>query len=278
VRYEVLHRHGGVYVDTDVECLRPLTPLLRGIDAFAALEAPGRIGSAIMGSVAGHRVFARAARLARHTVGTGAHSVDANGPRFLSLIVEQESNLAIFAARLFYPYLWDELERRNETFPDAYAVHHWALSHVRRELAAEREAELTTPRLWGPGERLHVASTAVLNDTLLNTVSGNITVEEYAFFGHGVALLTGTHDVSRTGRERQLAIPSEGHDIVIGAGAWIASRAIVLGPCRIGANAVVAAGAVVSSDVPAGAIAAGVPARLVGHSGAACAAPPAGAG
>lgn len=41
VRYEVLHRFGGVYVDTDFECLRPLTPLLRGIDAFAALELAG---------------------------------------------------------------------------------------------------------------------------------------------------------------------------------------------------------------------------------------------
>jgi serine acetyltransferase len=139
-----------------------------------------------------------------------------------------------------------------------------ASERVRRELAAEREAELSRTRLWGPGERLHVAPTAVLNDALLNTVSGSIIVEEYAFFGHGVALLTGTHDVSRTGLERQLAVPTEGRDIVIGAGAWIASRAIVVGPCRIGANAVVAAGAVVSADVPADAIAAGIPARVVG--------------
>jgi inositol phosphorylceramide mannosyltransferase catalytic subunit len=128
VRYEVLNRHGGVYVDTDVECRRPLTPLLRGIDAFAALEVPGGVGSAILGSVAGHPVFARAARLARRTLGTGVHSPDANGPRFVSLIIEQEGDVAIFAARLFYPYLWDELERRHETFPDAYAVHHWTLS------------------------------------------------------------------------------------------------------------------------------------------------------
>lgn len=153
-----------------------------------------------------------------------------------------------------------------------------ASERVHRQLAAEREAELTTPRLWGPGERLSVASTAVLNDALLNTVSGKITIEEYAFFGHGVALLTGTHDVSRTGMERQLAVPSVGRDIVIGTGAWIASRAIVLGPCRIGANAVVAAGAVVSDDVPAGAIVAGVPARVVGEVGAAPAPPPASVG
>jgi inositol phosphorylceramide mannosyltransferase catalytic subunit len=128
VRYELLHRFGGVYVDTDVECQRSLTPLIRGIDAFAALEAPGRVGTAVLGSVASHSAFARAARLARQTLGIGVNSTDANGPYFLSLILEQEPRVAIFGADLFYPYSWDEPERRNEAFPDAYTVHHWALS------------------------------------------------------------------------------------------------------------------------------------------------------
>lgn len=128
VRYEVLRRFGGVYVDTDVECLRPLPPLLRGISAFAALECPGRVGNAVLGSIAGHPIFARAAQLARRTLGTGAHSADANGPYLLSLILEQEPGVALFGAELFYPYRWDEPERHDEAFPDAYAVHHWAKS------------------------------------------------------------------------------------------------------------------------------------------------------
>jgi hypothetical protein len=138
VRYEVLYRHGGIYVDTDVECRRALTPLLRGIDAFAALEVPGRVGNALLGAVAHHRAFERAATLARLTLGTfqpGAAST--NGAYFLSLILEQESKVAILATRLFYPYLWDELERRHEAFPDAYAIHHWALSWVERQPANE---------------------------------------------------------------------------------------------------------------------------------------------
>ncbi len=130
VRYELLQRFGGVYVDTDVESRRSLAPLLRGIDSFAALERPGRVGTAVLGSTPGHPAFARAAQLARRTLGIGAHSPEANGPYFLSLILEQEPSVAIFAAQLFYPYLWDELERRHETFPDAYAVHHWTLSWV----------------------------------------------------------------------------------------------------------------------------------------------------
>jgi len=133
VRYEVLHRFGGVYVDTDVECRRCLTPLLRGIDAFAALELPGRVCTAVLGAIAGHPVFDRATRLTRDTLGTGIHSAIANGPYFLSLLLEQEPGFAIFAKKLFYPYLWDEPERRHEVFPDAYAIHHWALSWLKEK-------------------------------------------------------------------------------------------------------------------------------------------------
>jgi hypothetical protein len=134
VRYELLQRFGGVYVDTDVECRQSLTPLLRGIDAFAALELRGRVGNAVLGSVPGHPVFARAAQLTRQTLGVGPSSPEANGPYLLSLILEQEPTVAIFGAPLFYPYGWDEAERRDDAFPDAYAVHHWTLSWLRESV------------------------------------------------------------------------------------------------------------------------------------------------
>ena len=126
IRYEILVRHGGVYVDTDVECRRSFEPLLRGIDAFAALELPGRVGTAVLGSAPGHPAFRRAAAEARRTLGLGAHTADANGPYFLSLLLEQEPDVTILGPEVFYPYLWTEPERRADDFPDAYAVHHWA--------------------------------------------------------------------------------------------------------------------------------------------------------
>jgi FkbM family methyltransferase len=142
-----------------------------------------------------------------------------------------------------------------------------AYERIRKELAAEHATRLITPRVWGPIERVHVADTAKINDALINTVSGSVSVGDYAFLGHDVALLTGTHDTNLTGLARQTAISNEGRDIVVEEGAWIASRAIVLGPCHIGANAVVAAGAVVKANVPAGAVVAGNPARLVSRVG-----------
>lgn len=130
-------------------------------------------------------------------------------------------------------------------------------------MESARYALLHEHRVFGPPDRLHLAPTAEVNDALFNTVSGAITVGDQAFFGHGVAVLTGTHDIERFGAARRAAIPDAGRDVEIGAGAWVSSRATVLGPCRISENAVVCAGAVVTGDVAAGTVVAGVPARAV---------------
>ena len=56
-----------------------------------------------------------------------------------------------------------------------------------------------------------------------------------------------------------------GGDVVIGDRAWIAYRAIILPGVTIGEGAVVAAGAVVTKDVPPFSIVAGNPARKIGE-------------
>jgi acetyltransferase-like isoleucine patch superfamily enzyme len=53
-------------------------------------------------------------------------------------------------------------------------------------------------------------------------------------------------------------------DVVIGNDVWLATRAVILPGARIGDGAIIAAGAVVKGDVPAFAIVAGMPARVVG--------------
>lgn len=114
---------------------------------------------------------------------------------------------------------------------------------------------------YGPVCNIH--PTANIANAILNATSGVITVEEYVFFGHGVNLLAGTHDVNRRGLDRQRAIPNKGYDITIKRGAWVATNATIIGPCCIGENAVVASGAVVVGDVPANTIVGGIPARHI---------------
>jgi acetyltransferase-like isoleucine patch superfamily enzyme len=117
-----------------------------------------------------------------------------------------------------------------------------------------------------PARRVFLGENTRLNDAVLNVVSGDIRIGDHSFLGHGVSLLTGTHDYRARRAERQMSSPKTGRDIIIGKGVWIASNATVIGPCVIGDDAVVAAGAVVTmSEVPAGSIVGGVPASIIGH-------------
>jgi hypothetical protein len=51
--------------------------------------------------------------------------------------------------------------------------------------------------------------------------------------------------------------------VEIGDGAWLAARVTVLPGTRIGAGAVIAAGSVVAGNIPDGAVAGGIPARIL---------------
>jgi len=123
-------------------------------------------------------------------------------------------------------------------------------------------------RLWhrliiGPPERIHIHPTAVISNATLNSSSGSITIERGAFFGQSVLILAGTHDPSLRGEARFTHLPSEGRDILIEEGAWVASGAIIIGPCVVGRHAVVAAGSVVTRDVEPETMVAGVPASFI---------------
>jgi acetyltransferase-like isoleucine patch superfamily enzyme len=122
---------------------------------------------------------------------------------------------------------------------------------------------LTRMLVHGDRSRLHIDPTAVVNNALFNLSSGEIAVGANVIFGHNVSVLTGTHDVEKFGAERKKAIPREGHDISIGEGAWLASNVTVVGPAKIGENAVVGACSLVREDVEPYAVVAGVPAKEI---------------
>ncbi len=125
------------------------------------------------------------------------------------------------------------------------------------------ERTLYRHRVHGDRSRLHLDPSAVVNDALFNVASGDITVGRHAFFGHHVSVLTGTHDITAFGPDRQHAIPRTGRDVVIEQGAWLASHVVVFGPCVVGEHAVVAGGSLVLGDVEPYSVVAGRPATLL---------------
>lgn len=105
--------------------------------------------------------------------------------------------------------------------------------------------------IYGESGRLHLSTHNSLVNTLFNTISGDIYIGEYTFTGHNVSIITGTHDIHLIGNER-MGYPTSGGDIVIGSGVWICSNSVILGPCQIGDNAVIAAGSVVLPNTKIG--------------------------
>jgi acetyltransferase-like isoleucine patch superfamily enzyme len=85
-----------------------------------------------------------------------------------------------------------------------------------------------------------------------------ITIGRSVNFSSEVSLWTLQHD------PQSRSFDTKGGPITIGDYAWISYRATVLPGVTIGEGAVVAAGAVVTKDVPPYAIAGGVPARVIG--------------
>lgn len=137
VRYELLEAYGGVYVDCDLEPLRNIEPLCT-TSCFAAWETQGVwVNNALLGATAEHPFIGALVTELAASVDANRHRRPnhASGPRYVTRMhVARRGELHVHDQALVYPYRWDELERRDEDFPDAYTVHHWA--NARRSIAA----------------------------------------------------------------------------------------------------------------------------------------------
>lgn len=87
---------------------------------------------------------------------------------------------------------------------------------------------------------------------------GGITVEDDALIGPRVNLVTENHPLNPADRRALVCKP-----ILIKRNAWIGAGATILPGVTIGVNSVVAAGAVVSKDVPDNVVVGGVPAKFI---------------
>lgn len=87
---------------------------------------------------------------------------------------------------------------------------------------------------------------------------GGITLGDNCLVGHNVVFATLNHGFAPEERQSMLPAP-----IVVGRNVWIGSNSTILQGVTIGDNSIIAAGSVVTKDVPANAIVAGVPARFI---------------
>lgn len=127
LRYELVRRFGGVYLDMDFECLKPIDELIAGVDFFVGYIVTEhrdgkvrsqRVGSAIIGAVPEHPILERAIREAQPMPDLG-YDKEATGPLFLERLLQDFPEATKFPLEYLYP----QTEEQNK---DAYAIHHEA--------------------------------------------------------------------------------------------------------------------------------------------------------
>jgi len=111
-----------------------------------------------------------------------------------------------------------------------------------------------------PCEKISIGTFTLLSGSLHCDIGAPLSIGSRVRIGHDVSLLTVDH---RVGPEEMRSGQRKFGAIEIGDGAWLASRVVVLPGVCIGAGAIVAAASVVTRDIPANTLAAGIPARVV---------------
>ncbi len=108
------------------------------------------------------------------------------------------------------------------------------------------------------GKNIHVGKGVFINSGCCFQDQGGITLGDGCLIGHQVVIATLNHDLDPARRGGMYPAP-----VRLGKNVWVGAHATILPGVTVGDGAVIAAGAVVTKDVPAGVVAGGVPARVL---------------
>jgi maltose O-acetyltransferase len=120
---------------------------------------------------------------------------------------------------------------------------------------------VSSVRIWGDMDLRVGEHTFIGYECLIVGGVSTIDIGDQVDIGPRVSVISGTHIIDMNGG--RAAGCGESRDIAIEDGAWVGACCTILGGVRIGAKAVIAAGSVVTRDIPPEVVAAGVPCRPV---------------
>lgn len=134
LRFEILYEFGGLYVDTDFECLKNIDNLILKRNFTICRQSDKVICGAFIASSKQNEYIKNLVdgiveREKTHGRKDSAHKY---GPAYITDVLGIENSIS---SHYVYPYLWTEKNRRNENFkktsPESYAVHHWRESWLK---------------------------------------------------------------------------------------------------------------------------------------------------
>lgn len=156
LRYEILWKFGGVYIDTDFEPLRSFEPLLEDPRPFAAWENDRTMCTALLAAPPGHpAVDALIEQLPAHAKKNAKRTPNyATGPEFATKVWRGREDVRRLPPICFYPVGWWEKHKLGEPYPEeTFAVHHWAKGwgdDVKKPKSGEPHVVILVP--WRGGD------------------------------------------------------------------------------------------------------------------------------
>jgi len=124
---------------------------------------------------------------------------------------------------------------------------------------ADEHFRLIPPFYTDCGKNIRVGARVFINQNCTFYALAAITIGDDVMIGPNVSLIASEHPIAPSQRRAYLL----GRPINIEKAVWIAAGATVIGGVTVGENSVVAAGSVVTRDVPPNTLVGGNPARVV---------------
>ncbi len=142
----------------------------------------------------------------------------------------------------------------------ANSIRVWYMVHV---LGIMKKGENTRFEnhiyISGPG-RVSIGKSCQINEHVF--IQGAI-IGDYVMIAPHVSLIANMHKSSRTDIPMVMQGKIEGNKVIIEDDVWLGRNVTVMPGVRIGKGSIIAAGAVVTKDVPEYSIAGGVPAKII---------------
>ena len=110
------------------------------------------------------------------------------------------------------------------------------------------------------GKNIHVGKNFLANYNVTILDIAPVVIGDYVMIGPNTLITTVNHPISPMGRRKHLGIAKP---VTIGNDVWIGGNVTILPGVKIGNNVVIAAGAVVTKDVPDNCVIGGVPAKKI---------------
>lgn len=132
IRVKVLYEYGGVYLDTDMEIIKDITPLLNS-NIFFGLENDLAIGFSIAGAIPKHPVLKKFIDFYQEEIWhSPIYIITSILTKILNESYEkkdlEKNKIKIYPQNYFYPFNHDEEFTKECITENTYAIHWWEKS------------------------------------------------------------------------------------------------------------------------------------------------------